>query len=406
MNWGKIAQDRLADIARCSEAGAGVTRLPFTAQHREALDHIRVWMERAGLDVSLDNAGTMIGRYETGKAETFLFGSHQDSVREGGRYDGIMGVLLPCLALEAMGWEGRKDLPCSIEVLAFADEEGVRFPTALMGPRALAGTFDQDVLGRRDADGISLEAAMRDFGLEPDRIQTLARDPARIAGYLECHIEQGPVLEAQDASLGLVTAIAGIERHYFTLKGEAAHAGTAPMALRKDALTGAAEIILATEQAARTAPDLRATIGQLTLRPGAINAVPGQVEFPVELRARRDSDRRDLRDEVLTRATEIANNRGLNLSTRHDYEQQAVPVDPHLAEKLARAAAHAPALMSGATHDASAMADLCPIAMLFIRCRSGLSHNPAEYASSDDMGAAVACLVRFIGNMNSTGFKN
>lgn len=397
IDWGNVAAHRLQQIAQCSEPGPGVTRLPFTEHHRAALQHIRDWMKHAGLTVTLDDAGTMIGRHEApGEVKTFLFGSHQDSVPEGGSYDGIMGVLLPCLAMEALGPAGRAALPVSIEVLAFADEEGVRFPTALMGPRALAGSFEMSALEGRDADGVTLAQAMSDFGLNPENIGSLRRDPTQILGYLETHIEQGPVLETLDRALGVVTAIAGIERHHIRLEGEAAHAGTSPMDMRRDALAGAAGIILAVEHEARAGKDLRATIGQLALRPGAVNAVPGQVKFPLELRAGDDRARLALRRAITVQAQDIAATRGLKLTTRQDYEQAAVPTDPGLSDLLDAAAGQAPMLLSGATHDASAMADLCPIAMLFLRCRNGVSHNPAEYASPSDMSAAIGCLVRFL----------
>lgn len=395
--WGNEAARRLEQIAQCSEPGAGVTRLPFTEHHGAALKHIRKWMELAGLTVTLDDAGTMIGRHDApGDARTFLFGSHQDSVREGGAYDGIMGIVLPCLAMEALGVEGRASLPVSIEILAFADEEGVRFPTALMGPRALAGSFDQSALERCDTEGVTLARAITDFGLAPQRIASLRREPTQILGYLEAHIEQGPVLETLEQPLGVVTAIAGIERHHIRLEGEAAHAGTAPMDIRRDAVAGAAEIILAVESEARAGKDLRATVGQLALRPGAVNAVPGLVEFPIELRAGDDRDRIALRQAITARAKDIAASRELKLTMRQDYEQAAVPTDPELSAQLTAAAGQAPKLLSGATHDASAMADLCPIAMLFLRCRNGVSHNPAEYSSPSDMSVAVECLIRFL----------
>ena len=213
--------DLLADISRHTAPGAGVSRLPFTQEHRAALDTIRGWMEKAGLTVTVDAAGTMIGRREGPPgAPVLLFGSHQDSVRNGGMFDGIMGVLLPVLAL---GELRDMALPFSVEVLAFADEEGVRFPTALIGPRSLAGNFDPASLELRDAYGISIRQAMTDFGLDPDAIPQLNRRNRAIIGYVETHIEQGPILEANDHPVGLVTSICGIERHRLTLCGEPGH---------------------------------------------------------------------------------------------------------------------------------------------------------------------------------------
>jgi allantoate deiminase len=218
-------------------------------------------------------------------------GSHQDSVIEGGAFDGIMGVVLPVLALAKLQAEGIS-LPFAVEVLAFADEEGVRFPTALIGSRALAGTFDMAVLEMTDASGVSLAQAMRDFGLAADALPGLARDPDSVLGFLECHIEQGPVLEAAGEALGVVTAICGIERHSrHRDRGEAGHAGTVPMALRRDALAAAAELISEVERQGRSTEGLLATVGALEVRPNAVNAVPGEVRLTVELRAPRDTIR-------------------------------------------------------------------------------------------------------------------
>ena len=251
MNWGQLAQDRLSEIAKCSLETNGVSRFPFTSEHRQALAMIQDWMEKAGLVVSIDDAGTLIGhkRGQEGTS-TFLLGSHQDSVRDGGKYDGIMGIALACLAVEKLQTEGFVT-QFNIEVLAFADEEGVRFPTALLGPRTLAGTFDPAVLSMKDNDGILLRDALRDFGCSPDNLSNLARDPDEIIGYLEVHIEQGPVLEIENSALGVVTGICGIERNTVNFCGETGHAGTVPMGNRKDALLAASAFIGAINEQAR-----------------------------------------------------------------------------------------------------------------------------------------------------------
>ncbi|MCB1359407.1 MAG: hydantoinase/carbamoylase family amidase, partial [Maritimibacter sp.] len=268
------AETRIAALAACSAPGPGVSRLPFTPEHRAARAVLTAQMEGAGLAVREDAAGTLIGRRDGPPgAPVLLLGSHQDSVREGGAYDGIMGVVLPILALETLHDQGVA-LPFAVEVLAFADEEGVRFPTALLGPRALAGTFDPAVLDMADADGISLRAALHGFGLDPDAIAGLARDPGTVLGYVETHIEQGPVLEAADEPLGVVTAICGIERHPVAFMGETGHAGTLPMSMRRDALVGAAALVTEVDRLAQATPGLLGTIGTLVLTPGAVNAVP------------------------------------------------------------------------------------------------------------------------------------
>jgi len=402
-DWGALAQRWLDRLARCSEPGPGVTRLPFTPEHRTALVVLTDLMEQAGLAVRLDAAGTLIGRLDGPEgAPALLMGSHQDSVREGGAFDGIMGVVLPVLALMKLREDGAS-LPFAVEVLAFADEEGVRFPTALMGPRALAGRFDMAALDLCDRDGISLRRAMTDFGLDPGALPGLRRDPAQVIGWVEIHLEQGPVLESSGQPIGIVTAICGIERHMITLTGRAAHAGTVPMDLRLDALAGAAELVLAAETLARDTAGLLATVGALQVRPGVVNAVPGQVAMTLEIRAPVDAVRERAGAELTRAARKLATRRGLGLDIRRTYAQPATPCSPRMIAGLSAAALStgltaAPHLASGATHDSSAMADLCPVGMLFTACRGGISHHPDECVDPDAMGAGVRLIARFLGN--------
>lgn len=399
-DWGRIAISRLAQIAEISESGAGVTRLPFTPEHQQAVAILTEWMEEAGLSVDLDCAGTLIGRKPGPKGTgTFYMGSHQDSVRQGGAYDGIMGIVLPILAMQRLKQEGI-NLPYSVEVLAFADEEGVRFPTALMGPRALAGTFDPAVLDYVDTAGISLQQAMVDFGLAPDAVTSLKRDRGTAIGYLETHIEQGPVLEDAGKPLGVVTAICGIERHQITLTGETGHAGTLPMSSRRDALVGAAAIVTEVNRLASATPDLRGTVGALQVHPNVVNAVPKVVQMTVELRSPDDAVRQAAAAALREFASEAATRMALDLSMDRTYAQPAQACDPVLTRALGEAVTArcgtSLTLPSGATHDASAMADLCPIAMLFVRCKGGVSHVPEEYASPNDLGAAIAAICAFL----------
>jgi len=402
-DWGAEAATRLARLAECSEPGPGVTRLPFTAEHRAALDLLTGWMARAGLAVTLDDAGTLVGRLEGPEgAGTVYMGSHQDSVREGGAYDGIMGVVLPLLALEKLRVDG-VTLPFAVEVLAFADEEGVRFPTALVGSRALAGTFDPAVLDMTDADGTTLRAALTGFGLDPDRIPELRRPRQAALGYLEAHIEQGPVLEAEGEALGAVTAICGIERHQITVTGETGHAGTLPMQGRRDALVGAAALVTEVNRLARATPELRGTVGALTVQPNVVNAVPRQVRMTAEFRAPGDAIRTAAGAALHRHAAEVAAEQGLKIDIARSYEQPAQPCDAALTDMLRAAIAATGGagrtLPSGATHDASAMADLCPIAMLFLRCRGGISHSPAEHAAAADMGRGVAAIAALLAGL-------
>jgi allantoate deiminase len=400
-DWGALAQHWLDRLAACSEPGPGVTRLPFTPEHRNALGVLTKLMEQAGLAVRLDAAGTLIGRREGPEgASALLFGSHQDSVREGGAYDGIMGVVLPVLTLMKLRQDG-VSLPFAVEVLAFADEEGVRFPTALMGPRVLAGTFDMAALDLRDSDGTTLRRAMEDFGLNPDALQGLRRDPAQVLGWVEIHLEQGPVLEATGQNIGVVTGICGIERHMITLTGKAAHAGTVPMHLRRDALTGAAELTLAAEALARETDGLLTTVGALQVRPGVVNAVPGEVVLTLEIRAPDDALREKAGTMLTQTAHDIATRRGLMLGIARTYAQAATRCSPQIVERLSKAAqaGNRPAaqlIASGATHDTSAMAGLCPVGMLFTACRDGISHHPDENVSEAAMSSGILALERFL----------
>lgn len=406
MTWGDLAQKRLSEIAQCSLESDGVTRFPFTQEHEAALEVICAWMEQAGMDVHMDAAGTLVGRREgPAGAPTFLIGSHQDSVRDGGRYDGIMGVVLGCLALEKLAADGA-ELPFAVEILAFADEEGVRFPTALMGPRALAGSFDPSVLEMIDGNGVSLGQALSAFNGDPECVTSLARDPSETLGYLEVHIEQGPVLETKDTALGVVTGICGIERNTVTFTGDTGHAGTVPMTSRRDALVAASEFISGIFDAAGDIADLRATVGALTLYPNVVNAIPRKVELTLEIRALEDSIREDFARLAQSLGQTVSTKRRAEFSMARTYEQPAVPCDDTLIETLETAVnticPTAPRLPSGATHDASAMADLCPISMLFVRCKDGVSHKPEEFAASKDMDAAVQAISGFLGTLPDT----
>ena len=403
-DWGARAERLLNDLSTCSEPGPGVTRLPFTPEHRAAIDLLQAQMETLGLTVTLDHAGTLIGRLEGPLgSKTLLMGSHQDTVREGGAYDGIMGVVLPLMALEKLRSDGI-ELPFSVEVLAFADEEGVRFPTALIGSRALAGTFDPSVLFMVDSQGITLREAMVAFGLDPDRIGTLARNLNDVIGFVETHIEQGPVLEQEDEALGVVTAICGIERHQVEVIGETGHAGTLPMSGRRDALVGAAAVVTQIDRLGRTTPDLRATVGALDVEPNVVNAVPRRVRMTAEFRSPDDHTRCDAGRSLHSYVRELALRRNLTIKVQKTYSQVAQPCDVDLSTRLTRSAtsmgAEGLALPSGATHDASAMADLCPIAMLFVRCRDGVSHKPEEFASSPDMGLAISALAEYLASID------
>jgi len=406
-DWGAKAAAHLEALSSISDGSRGVTRLPYGPEHVGAVGYLTDMMQDAGLEVSLDAAATLVGRAEGAGADggkTFYMGSHQDSVPEGGAFDGIAGVVLPVMAMALLREEG-VELPFAVEVLAFADEEGVRFPTALVGSRAVAGTVDLAVLDMVDRDGVSLRAALEGFGCDPAAIPGIARDQASALGYLEAHIEQGPVLEAEGEALGVVTGICGIERHEVVLTGETGHAGTVPMAQRKDALVGAAAVIEEVNRLARATEGMRGTVGAIDVRPGAVNAVPGEVRLTVELRSEDDAAREAAGEAIQAFIRRVADEHGLKAEVRRTYAQPAAPCDAGLRAALGDAVQAGGGkgleLTSGATHDASAMADLCPISMLFIRCRGGISHRPDEFAAPGDLGAAVLAIAATLRNLAS-----
>ena len=322
----------LEEIASCSESGQGVTRLPFSKEHRLAVAKITEWMQNTGLSVHMDASGTLIGRREgPANSPTLLFGSHQDTVRHGGKYDGIMGVLLPILALQKIG---KQKLPFSVQVMAFADEEGVRFPTALIGPRALTGNFDNTVLNFTDHEGVSVREAMIEFGLNTDNIPSLDIRNTPIIGYVETHIEQGPVLDNRNLPLGIVTAIAGIERHQIKLRGISGHAGTIPMDVRHDTLACAAELVLIAEKIANDTPDLIATIGKINVSPNAVNVIPGECSMVLEIRSAVDKTRINNSKIIIEKMRNAALNRSIEFMCNTTYFQAAKPCDTRLQSVL------------------------------------------------------------------------
>ncbi|WP_298965864.1 hydantoinase/carbamoylase family amidase [uncultured Methylobacterium sp.] len=304
---GEAVMRRLDALARFSADSGALTRLYLTPAHREAAVQVAAWMEEAGMRTSFDAAGTVVGRYEARQpgARTLLIGSHIDTIRDAGRYDGSLGVVAGIAAVAELNARGER-LPFAIEVLAFGDEEGVRFPVTLTSSRALAGTVAPDALDARDGDGIVLREALAAFGGDPDGLAALARAPDAILGYLEVHIEQGPVLEAEGLPVGIVTAIAGASRFTATVTGQAGHAGTVPMRLRRDAVAAAAEMVLAAEAVAGETPDLVATVGVVAVPQGAVNVVAGEARFTLDMRSPSDAVRRAALDDLMQRFAAIA----------------------------------------------------------------------------------------------------
>lgn len=402
-DFGARATAMLEVLAGITAEPGRLTRLYLTPEHRRAADLMAHWMREAGLSVREDALGTVRGRLETagGARRTLVLGSHIDTVIDAGRFDGMLGVVAAIVAADDLRRRA-VPLPFALEVCAFGDEEGVRFPTTLLGSAALAGVLDPADLDRTDAGGVSVRAALRAYGCDPDAAAA-ARIPAEEAvGYLEVHIEQGPVLEREGCPLGVVTAIAGATRGVVTITGEAGHAGTVPMALRRDALVAASEFVLAVEAIGRAgaADELVATVGRLAVRPGAVNVVPGAVELSFDVRAASDPPRREAIAALGTAAADIAARRGVGIDVAVTHDRDTAACAPAIIETIAEAVASlglpARRLMSGAGHDGQAMALATGIGMIFVRCRGGISHNPAEYAAPEDIGLSVAALVRAV----------
>ena len=390
---------RLKKLNEASDAEGALTRLTLSPAHARAAGMVKRWMEAAGLAVRLDAVGNVVGRREAAMpdARTLIIGSHIDTVRNAGSFDGNLGVIL---GIEACAHVMDKPLPYAIEVVAFGDEEGVRFPTSLTGSRALAGTFDPASLSSVDEKGVSRRDALLAFGCDPSRAQDEARDPARTLGYIELHIEQGPVLEINKLALGLVTAINGGSRGEITIEGAAGHAGTLPMNMRKDALAAAAEIVLAIEQIGKSGAELVATVGRIEVPNGAVNVVPGRTRLSVDVRSPRDEERMRALADIRAAITRIATARGVKADLNITYDMPAAPCDKTLSTAFARSFERCDhplfRLASGAGHDAMSFRERIPQAMVFVRCRGGVSHGPDEYAAPADIAAALAVLEDFL----------
>ncbi|GBH31691.1 allantoate amidohydrolase [Sphingobium xenophagum] len=399
-----VARCDALGIAPYSDMAHGLYRGYLTTAYAAAQEALAEWMAQAGMAVRRDAAANLIGRYEgtLPGAPALLIGSHLDSVRDGGRYDGPLGIMLGVEAVAALHQTGQR-LPFPIEVIAFGDEEGSRFPAAMLTSRAVAGTLALDALDLVDVDGVALAQA----GVNLSDYLSAARAPGSTLAYLEAHIEQGPVLEAEGLAVGTVTGIAAQLRYQAVIKGIAGHAGTSSMPLRRDALAGAAEMILAIEGIARAdASDLVATVGRIEAMPGAPNVIAGEVRFTIDIRSG-DAARRDRAAESICDALAgIADRRDLDFAIQRVHDLPASPCDVALMDLMdaAIAAVGHPVrrLVSGAGHDAMVMAALCPTAMLFIRCRHGISHNPAEHVDPADVDVALQVMLGFIDRLGAT----
>ncbi|MGY3616757.1 allantoate amidohydrolase [Bradyrhizobium sp. USDA 10063] len=395
---------RINELATISETPEHLARIYLTPEHRKAADLLLSWMREAGMSAHLDAIGNVCGRYE-GEAPSLpclMLGSHYDTVRDAGKWDGPLGLITAISCVADLNRRGRR-LPFAIEVTGFADEEGVRFASTLLGSRAVAGTFDESVLNARDHAGISMREAMIAFGLDPNHVGAAARARRELLAYVELHIEQGPVLEEKGLPVGVVTAIAGATRLAAKLTGMAGHAGTVPMALRRDALTGAAECITAIEEFCKSdGGGLVGTVGYIDAMPGATNVIPGKVSFTIDIRAPTDMHRKRAVADIVRQIEMIAKRRELALQLDVTHENRTVPCAPWLKAQVAQAVAGEGfavfELPSGAGHDGMAMIDIADVAMLFVRCRGGISHHPDEHVELADADAGARVLLRLIEN--------
>jgi allantoate deiminase len=368
----------------------------LTREHRLANDTVANWMQAIGLQTWQDQAGNQWGRLaaDNPDASVVVLGSHLDTVPNGGIYDGILGVVLPLLVIESLKTD-QISLPFHLDLVGFGDEEGTRFGATLLGSRAVAGTWDSNWATLTDANGQTLPEAFAAFDLNYTDVSAAARTETPPVAFLEMHIEQGPVLESEDLPVGIVTAIAGARRFNIELTGMAGHAGTVPMHLRQDALAAAAEITLIVERVARE-HGVAATVGRMEARPGAVNVIAGQATFSLDIRSEQDTERDAALTMIWDTARVACHERGISMQWQETHAAPAVSCADHLQLALASAieaqGIHPRYLVSGAGHDAMAMAVLCPVAMLFMRCEKGISHHPDEAVTAEDVDITARVL--------------
>jgi allantoate deiminase len=401
LSLGQRVMALLDALAKHSDEPGRLTRLYLSPAHRDAVETTLRFMRGAGLDSHIDPLGSVVGRLEGADpdAPALLIGSHIDTVVDAGRFDGTLGVVLGIVTIEALRAQGIRP-SCPIEILAFGDEENARFPTNLSTSYALSGRYNPAWLDGKDQDGVSLRDALARFGGSPEGIDGIARNPARYRGYLEVHIEQGPLLEAKNLPVGIVSAINGITRARAAVTGEAGHAGTVPMTMRRDALAAVAEMIGIVERAGSKRTDTVATVGVAQVQPGAINVIPARVDFTLDARSPDDAVRHAMVQDIVSECEAAAQRRGVGLTIEPFMDSPATPMDKDLMLRLEQAMAQVGIeplrLPSGAGHDAVAMAALCPVAMLFVRCKGGISHNPAESITVEDADTAARVLIEAV----------
>jgi allantoate deiminase len=395
---------RCLKLASFSEDSDSTRRTFLSPPMHDCHREVARWMEPLGAKVRIDAAGNFRGLYPAVEpnAPRLLIGSHLDTVPKAGAYDGVLGVVLAIALLEEL--QGRK-LPFGIEVVGFSEEEGVRFGTPFIGSRALVGRLDQELLGVLDARGISVRKAIEEFGLNPKEISQAELQNDTL-GYLEFHIEQGPVLERMNLPLAGVEAIAGQSRLEFTFLGRANHAGTTPMHLRRDAVAGAAEWIGAVERAAQEVSGLVATVGRIEAKPGATNVIAAEAQLTLDVRHSSDELRTRAVGDLIRQAQASAARRGLSVRERTLLSQRAVAMDSfftgEIEQAIVKAGCRPHRMVSGAGHDAMILAEKVPSAMIFLRTPGGISHDPAESVAQDDVERAIECGLHLLDHLASS----
>jgi allantoate deiminase len=398
LRFGPDLMARLDALAAFTEVEGQLTRRYLSPAHVAAMRQVEAWMAEAGMSVRTDPLLSVFGRYEgrSPGAPAIMLGSHIDTVVDAGRYDGNLGVLAAIAAVAGLRDRGER-LDHAVEVAAFGEEEGSRFSAHILTSSALIGAVGPELLQVRDADGISVREALARVGGNADAYRECVRASGEIAAYLELHIEQGPILEAQGAALAAVTAINGSVRLAVTVTGFAGHAGTVPMGRRRDALAAASEMILAVERIGGSEPDLVATVGRIGALPGAQNVIPGLASFTIDMRSPSDAVRDRAHGALVPALHEIASRRGVEVEVDTYQRNAATALDPVVIDAASEAivACGQPPLRlpSGAGHDAMIMALVCPSGMLFLRCRDGISHNPAESITVEDADLGVRALL-------------
>ena len=395
-----VIMERLEALGRISDEPGCLTRLFASPAMRRANELVESWMLKAGLSTGVDALGNLIGSLPgpNQDSKTLLLGSHLDTVRNAGKYDGPLGVLTAIACLEQIR-VAKRALPFAIKVVAFADEEGARFQTAYLGSRALTGQLDEKDLALVDENGVTMEQAILQFGGDPAKLEFSRMAGEDLLGYVEVHIEQGPVLEQKNLAVGVVTAIAGQTRAKLKFEGRPGHAGTTPMDMRQDALCGASEFIVDADKYARQHPGLVATVGQISAEPNVSNVIPGICRLTLDLRHQADAIRRNGCKNLAKIVAGIEQQRGLKILWQTVQETDSVPCSPQLTELMSDAVRkHQPdviSLPSGAGHDAAVMAKITPVAMLFVRCKGGVSHHPDE-SVLEDVRVALDVLTDFV----------